>query len=91
MSEFDAVQRPKHYVEGRHPEHEPIRVIEGWELDFCLGNCVKYISRAGRKNPDKEIQDLEKARWYLDRRIQQLKHASSVDEQLQRIRREAGL
>lgn len=69
MSElgFDPVDRPQHYAAGRKPEHEPIAVIEAWELDFCLGNCVKYISRAGRK--DDEVEDLKKAKWYLERAI----------------------
>ena len=50
---------------------EPIDVIEDWNLGFNLGNAVKYISRAGRK--DDVITDLEKARWYLDREITKLK------------------
>jgi hypothetical protein len=64
---FSSVEKPKHYVEGR--AHEPIEVIEDWKLGFCLGNVVKYISRAGRKDPSKELEDLKKARWYLDRQI----------------------
>ena len=40
---------------------------------FCLGNAIKYISRAGKKNPETEIEDLCKARWYLDRYIKCLK------------------
>ena len=39
---------------------------------FCLGNAIKYISRAGKKDPSAEIEDLSKARWYLDRYIQYL-------------------
>lgn len=58
-----------------NPEHykvtglEPIAVIEAWGLGFCLGNTVKYIGRAGRKGS--YVEDLKKARWYLDRAIQQ--------------------
>lgn len=52
---------------------EPIDVIESWGLDFCLGSAVKYISRAGKKDPNKEIEDLEKSIWYINRRIKQLK------------------
>ena len=63
------VEHPKHYVEGR--KFEPIDVIEDWNLGFNLGNAVKYISRAGRK--DDVITDLEKAQWYLDREITKLK------------------
>ena len=47
---------------------EPIEAIEGWRLGFRLGNCVKYIARAGKKTPD-ALLDLKKARWYLDREI----------------------
>lgn len=65
----DDVNHPNHYAEGR--EYEPIDVIEDWELGFNLGNVVKYISRAGRK--DDIIQDLEKAEFYLKREIQRLK------------------
>ncbi len=65
----DVVNAPSHYVNGR--KYEPIDVIEDWQLGFCLGNTLKYISRAGRK--DDIIQDLEKAVWYLNREIQFLK------------------
>ncbi|MCC3246693.1 DUF3310 domain-containing protein [Methylocystis sp. WRRC1] len=54
-----------------------MKVIEAWELGFHLGNTVKYISRAGKKNPSNEIEDLEKAAWYLARRIEKLKAARS--------------
>ena len=67
--ENDPVNHPSHYTSGRF---ETIEVIEDWGLDFCLGNAVKYISRAGKKNPDKEIEDLKKAVWYIERRIKQL-------------------
>ena len=66
---YDNVNHPKHYTEGR--QYETIDVIEDWKLGFNLGNAVKYISRAGRK--DDIVQDLEKARFYLDREIQRLK------------------
>lgn len=60
----NAVEHPSHYAEGR--KYEPIDVISDWKLDFCLGNTVKYISRAGRKDPSKTIEDLKKAKFYLD-------------------------
>ena len=66
---FDIVEKPRHYTEGR--KFEPIEVINDWNLGFNLGNTVKYISRAGRK--ENEIQDLEKARFYLDYEINRLK------------------
>lgn len=68
----DQVNHPAHYG-GEENVYEAIKVIEAWSLDFCLGNTVKYISRAGKKNSDKLLEDLEKARWYLDRRIEQIK------------------
>ena len=67
----DAV-RPTYYTD-LHPE--PIDVIEVWGLGFCLGNAVKYISRAGRKPGTDAVTDLEKARWYLDREITRLRGA----------------
>ena len=66
--EMEKVNHPSHYAEGR--KHEPIDVIQDWNLDFCLGNTVKYISRFGRK--DNSIEDLEKARFYLDYKLQEL-------------------
>ena len=68
----EAVNHPEHYG-GEDDPYEAIKVIEAWSLGFNLGNTVKYISRAGKKLPDKELEDLEKARWYLDREIQKLK------------------
>ena len=64
----DSIHRPAHYAEGRI--YEPIAVIEDWDLNYRLGNTVKYISRAGRKQ--NALEDLKKARWYLDREIDQL-------------------
>ena len=68
----DVVNHPAHYGGAENP-YEAIKVIEAWGLDFCLGNAVKYISRAGKKDPAKEIEDLEKAVWYLHREIEKLK------------------
>lgn len=65
-TEFDNVNHPKHYTEGR--KYEPIDIIEDWGLGMHAGNAVKYISRAGRKGD--VIEDLEKARWYVDRYVQ---------------------
>ena len=66
------IDHPQHYG-GKDNVYEAIRVIESWNLGFCLGNTVKYISRVGKKDPHKEIEDLEKAKWYLDRHIESLK------------------
>ena len=64
------VNHPSHY--GGDNIYETIKVIEAWELDFHLGNTVKYISRAGKKGTDKELQDLKKALWYLERKIKNI-------------------
>tara|TARA_B100000035_G_scaffold314186_1_gene329755 strand:+ start:4397 stop:4912 length:516 start_codon:yes stop_codon:yes gene_type:complete len=61
----DPINSPAHYAEGR--QFEPIAVIEDWDLNYRLGNALKYISRAGRKVDGKE--DLQKAIWYLQREI----------------------
>lgn len=66
------VEHPQHYNMGKV---EAIDVIEDWNLGFCLGNTVKYIARAGHKDPAKTIEDLKKARWYLDRYIQTLENS----------------
>ena len=70
------VNHPHHY--GGDTTYEAIKVIEAWDLGFHLGNTVKYVSRAGKKDPSKEIEDLEKARWYLDRRIHNLQHGEQT-------------
>lgn len=62
----ETVNHPAHYG-GSENLYEAIKVIEAWGLGFCLGNAVKYISRAGKKGD--LIEDLKKARWYLDREI----------------------
>lgn len=66
----ELVKHPQHYG-GKDNPYEAIKVIEAWNLGFCLGNTLKYISRAGKK--DDTIQELEKALWYLKREIKTLK------------------
>lgn len=66
------VNHPDHYQFGKENTYEVIKVIEALEMDFHLGNTFKYIARAGKKGTDKEIQDLKKALWYLERKIQLL-------------------
>ena len=65
------VDHPNHYG-GEDNTYEAIKVIEAWDLDFHIGNTVKYISRAGKKGTDQELQDLKKALWYLERKIKNL-------------------
>ena len=71
--EKEMVNHPKHYGGESNP-YEAIKVIDAWDLDFCLGNTVKYISRAGKKNPEKEIEDLKKALFYLQHKINKLEN-----------------
>ena len=68
---YEYVNHPQHYG-GASNTYEVIKVIEALEMDFHLGNTFKYIARAGKKGTDKEIQDLKKALWYLERKIQLL-------------------
>jgi hypothetical protein len=72
----EQVNHPQHYGGAENP-YEAIKVIEAWDLGFCLGNTVKYISRAGKKETDKTVQDLKKAKWYLERKIAQLEMSGS--------------
>jgi hypothetical protein len=60
---------PSHYKQGGL---EAIDVIEAFDLDFCRGNAVKYLLRAGRKSSEAEKTELEKARWYIERAIKAL-------------------
>lgn len=72
---MEKVNHPNHYNKGGI---EAIDVIEAWGLGFCLGNTVKYISRAGEKAEtgmtieEKTLEDLKKASWYLTREIAHL-------------------
>jgi len=62
------IDHPEHYG-GADNTYEAIKVIEAWGLNFCLGNVVKYVSRAGKKKDNNLLQDLKKAEWYLQREI----------------------
>lgn len=66
-STTESVKHPSHY----HAQSgiEVIDAIEAWDLSFSLGNVVKYIARAGHKDPAKRIEDLRKAQWYLEREL----------------------
>ena len=60
---------PNHYRPGMY---EAINVINAWKLNFSLGNAVKYICRAGHKDPNKEIEDLKKALFYIQSEIDRI-------------------
>ena len=66
----DPVNHPSHYTDGKI---EVIDFITDKKLGFCLGNAVKYIARAGKKDPSKTIEDLEKAIWYIKHHIETIK------------------
>jgi len=63
----EPVDHPSHYNQGKI---EVIDAIQDWKLDFCEGNTVKYVARS--KHKGKRLEDLKKARWYLDYLIKQL-------------------
>ena len=67
----EQVDHPSHYG-GENNEYEAIKVIDAWNLGFALGNTVKYISRAGKKDKTKDLEDLKKALWYLTHHIETL-------------------
>ena len=63
---MEAINHPPHYADGKI---EVIDFIEDKKLNFNLGNVVKYVARAGKKDKSKELEDLQKALWYLEREI----------------------
>ena len=65
----DPINHPAHYTDGAI---EVIDYIEDKRLGYHLGNAVKYISRAGKKDPSKTVEDLQKAVWYIQRHIANL-------------------
>jgi hypothetical protein len=65
----EKVDHPNYYG-GKDNPYEAIKVIEAWGLNFNLGNALKYISRAGKKENTKE--DLKKASWYIKRELENL-------------------
>jgi hypothetical protein len=69
----EMINNPIHYG-GKENVYETIKVIDNWELDFLLGNVIKYISRAGKKDPTKKLEDLKKALFYLERKIKNLEN-----------------
>ena len=66
----DNVKYPSHYTDGKI---EVIEFIEDKQLNYHRGNAIKYICRAGKKDASKEIEDLQKAIWYINREIRNLK------------------
>jgi hypothetical protein len=64
----ERIDHPPHYGGADNP-YECIKVIEAWGLGFSLGNAVKYIMRAGKKESASQLEDLRKANWYVQREI----------------------
>lgn len=73
-----AINHPSHYG-GENNPYEAIKVINAWTSDFYIGNILKYICRAGKK--ESEIEDLKKARWYLDHKIKLLQDKADALKQ----------
>lgn len=73
----DAVSHPSHYTSGNI---EVIDFIEDQKMCYHLGNATKYICRAGKKDPSKEIEDLRKAVWYINRWIEVLRKRKEGDK-----------
>lgn len=71
--ENDIIEHPAHYTQGI----ECMDYIESHKLNYARGNIIKYVTRAGLKDASKEVEDLEKARWYLDREIERVKKAKN--------------
>lgn len=67
QSQYEYVDKPDHYKGD-----EVMKIIEKFELGFHLGNVVKYVLRCGKKPGENTLKDLEKARWYLNREIENI-------------------
>lgn len=80
----EMVQHPSHYGGADNP-YEAIKVIEAWGADFNIGTTLRYLCRAGKKtiggnSEEMRLEDLKKARWYLDREIQNIEKYTKVYE-----------
>ena len=83
---MDNVNHPSYYADGKI---EVIEFIEDKNFGYCLGNAIKYISRSGKKSKETEIQDLQKAIWYINRRIQELsKQQKSINNETGKLENE---
>lgn len=92
MSIDQNVSHPSHYG-GKDNPYETIKVIDAWGLDknFCLGNVIKYISRAGKKNENSLLQDLMKAQFYLNYEVEKMRKYDGNYEQMKAATRKAYL
>lgn len=74
LEKKESVNHPSHYNEGI----EAIDIIESWNLNFSLGNAIKYILRAPYKS--NTLEDLRKAKWYINREIEKLEKLAKEDK-----------
>lgn len=79
----DNVNHPSHYTDGNI---EVIDFIEDKKLNYHRGNALKYLCRAGKKDPAKEVEDLQKAAWYINREIQRLEAQKQRDARAEELR-----
>lgn len=70
VEEADDINHPARY--GGDSVYEAVKVIIAWGLNFCLGNVMKYICRAGKKDGETRLKSLKKAQWYLNREVEAL-------------------
>jgi hypothetical protein len=80
----DVINHPSHYAEGWSNGAEVIDITEN--LSFNRGNAVKYIARAGKKDPKKELEDLQKAQFYLNREIERFLFLSGTSPSYQVVK-----
>lgn len=73
-SEINQISHPSHYCFGKY---EPVKVIQDWGLSFCLGNVIKYLARTGRKDGNSKLQDLLKAKQYIEFEIEGLENENN--------------
>lgn len=72
----DNVNHPSHYTSGKI---EVIDFIDDQQLSYEKGNAIKYVCRAGKKDPAKEIEDLNKAAWYIQREIKNIENKNTEE------------
>ena len=74
IKQKETVNHPSHYNQGI----EAIEIIESWDLNFSLGNAIKYILRAPHKS--NALEDLKKAEWYIKREIERIEKLANIEQ-----------
>ena len=85
-SKKEMVNHPSHYGGADNP-YEAIKVIEAWDADFNIGTTLRYLCRCGKKTiggsaEEMRLEDLKKARWYLDREISNIEKQIADDDKI---------